>query len=300
MIDLHSHTWMSDGELSPDELCTRAISLGIQQLAITDHDTTAAHRQLNLQNNTDLQVLSGVEISTNWEGREVHIVGLLFDLENTGLNHLLKHQQILRKTRADDIGKQMLKAGMPGLMEYLKQLPCESVGRSHIASYLVQAGYVGTKQAAFSKYLGKRGRFQTSIPWCDIQQATDILRQAGGLTVLAHPDRYDFNRARLKRLMAMFAEAGGDAVEVSYSNLHPEKMSALAQQTIQAGLWASVGSDFHTPANSWMDLGRIRQLPSACATKAIWYHPRWNVALPANVPAGEHDKNDLPLTAPLQ
>jgi 3',5'-nucleoside bisphosphate phosphatase len=286
MIDLHSHTWMSDGDLSPDELCSRAIRLGIQQLAITDHDTTAAHRNLDPLHHPALQVLPGVEISTNWEGREVHIVGLLFDLENTALNNLLQHQQTLRKNRAADIGSQMLKAGMSGLMDYLQKLPCESVGRRHIASFLVQAGYVGNQQAAFTQYLGKRGRFQTSIPWCELQQATTILHQAGGLTVLAHPDRYGFNRARLKRLTAMFAEAGGDAIEVSYSNLHPEKMAALAQLTLQSGLWASVGSDFHTPANSWMDLGKVRRLPVDCASKAIWYHPRWNVALPANVPAG--------------
>lgn len=286
MIDLHSHTWMSDGELSPDKLCSRAVSLGIQQLAITDHDSTAAHRLVDPLKHPDLQILTGVEISTNWEGREVHIVGLLFDLENTELNKLLLHQQCLRKKRAEDIGSQMLRAGMPGLMDYLQKLPCESVGRSHIASFLVQAGYVGNKQAAFTKYLGKRGRFQTSIPWCDIQQATNTLRQAGGLTVLAHPDRYDFNRARLKRLTSMFAEAGGDAIEVSYSNLHPEKMAALSELTLQAGLWASVGSDFHTPENSWMDLGRVRRLPVDCADRAIWHHPRWSAALPANVPAG--------------
>lgn len=285
MIDLHSHTWFSDGDLSPTALVERAIQLGIRQLAITDHDSIAAHNELRSFISTELQLLSGVEISTNWEGREVHLVGLLFDLSNTALTSLLALQQQLRWSRAEDIGMQMEKAGMPGLFNYLQQMPCESVGRSHIAGYLVDAGHVGSKQQAFSKYLGKRGRFKTSIPWCDLQQATQILRQAGGLTVLAHPDRYDFNRARLKRLMSVFAEAGGDAVEVSYSNLHPEKMSALADQTMQAGLWASVGSDFHTPANTWMDLGRIRQLPANCAERAIWHNPRWSVALPAKLPA---------------
>ncbi|MDP3517229.1 MAG: PHP domain-containing protein [Pseudohongiella sp.] len=285
MIDLHSHTWLSDGDLSPLALAERAVQLGIRQLAITDHDSIAAHFALKTFVSNDFQLLTGVEISTNWEGREVHLVGLLFDLEDTALTSLLVQQQQLRWSRADNLGIQMEKAGMPGLSNYLQQLPCESVGRTHIAEYMVKAGYVGSKQLAFSKYLGKRGRFQTSIPWCDLQHATQILRQAGGLTVLAHPDRYDFNRARLKRLISVFAEAGGDAIEVSYSNLHPEKMSALAEHTLQAGLWASVGSDFHTPSNTWMDLGRIRQLPPSCAARAIWYHPRWNVALPANAPA---------------
>lgn len=285
MIDLHSHTWLSDGDLAPEELCARALTLGIRQLAITDHDSIGAHQQLRQFRDINLQLITGVEISTNWEGREVHVVGLLLDIDNPALKTLLLHQQNLRKMRAENIANQMQRAGIRGLQDYLDRLPCESVGRSHIASFLVDAGYVGSKQLAFTKYLGKRGKFQASIPWCDLQQATSIVRQAGGLSVLAHPDRYDFSRARLKRLMATFAESGGDAVEVSYSNLHPEKMSALAQQTLQSGLWASVGSDFHSPSNNWMDLGRIRQLPADCADRAIWYHPRWNIALPANVPA---------------
>lgn len=285
MIDLHSHTWLSDGELSPPQLIDRAITLGIQQLAITDHDSIGAHKMLAPFSHDTLQLLSGVEISTQWEGREVHIVGILFDLENPNLTSLLKRQQMHRRERAEDIARQLDKSGITGLMSYLNKLPCESVGRTHVASFLVEAGHVGSKQAAFSKYLGKRGRIQTSIPWCEVSEAVATIRAAGGLSILAHPDRYDFNRVKLRRLLAEFAEAGGDAVEVSYSNLHPEKLKALAERTLEAGLWASVGSDFHTPANAWMDLGRIRQLPANCASRAIWYHPRWSVALPANVPA---------------
>lgn len=285
MIDLHSHTYLSDGELSPQQLIDRAVALGIQQLAITDHDSVGAHRLLSPFQHDSLQLLSGVEISTQWEGREVHIVGILFDLDDQNLTSLLTRQQESRRIRAEDIARQLDSAGMTGLMAYLNKLPCESLGRTHIASFLVEAGYVGSKQSAFSKYLGKRGRIKTSIPWCEISDAVERIRAAGGLSILAHPDRYDFNRVKLRRLLAEFAEAGGDAVEVSYSNLHPEKLAVLAQATIEAGLWASVGSDFHTPSNAWMDLGRIRQLPANCAARAIWYHPRWSVPLPANVPA---------------
>lgn len=289
MIDLHSHTWFSDGELSPPQLIERATSLGIRQLAITDHDSIAAHRELAGFQHETLQLLSGVEISTQWEGREVHIVGILFDLDNSRLADLLARQQVLRRARAEDIARQLEKAGISGVMDYLNRLPCESLGRSHIASFLVDAGHVGSKQTAFSKYLGKRGRLHTSIPWCEVSEAVATIRAAGGLSIVAHPDRYDFNRVKLRRLLAEFAGAGGDAVEVSYSNLHPEKLSALAERTVEAGLWASVGSDFHTPSNAWMDLGRIRQLPAICTSRAIWYHPRWSVALPANVPAAAHD-----------
>lgn len=276
MIDLHSHTWLSDGELSPPQLVARAQALGVRQLAITDHDSITAHRQLPPLDPAMLDVLSGVEISTQWEGREVHIVGLLFDLDDVGLHQLLQGQQQLRRERSEDIARQLDKAGMTGLMAYLQQLPCESVGRSHVASFMVDAGYVASRQTAFSKYLGKRGRIRSQIPWCSVQQAVQTIQAAGGLSVIAHPDRYDLNRVKLQRLLAEFAEAGGDAVEVSYSNLHPEKLKLLAERALEAGLWASVGSDFHTPSNTWMDLGRIRQLPAACAERAIWHHPRWS------------------------
>ena len=286
MIDLHSHTWLSDGELSPAALVERAQQRGVRQLAITDHDSIAAHRELALQQlPSDLELLSGVEISANWEGREIHIVGLLIDLDDSGLNPLLTRQQQHRRERAADIGLQLERAGITGLASYLEQLPCESVGRSHIAGFLVESGHVGSKQQAFSKYLGKRGKLQTSVPWCSMEEAVSTLRAAGGISVLAHPDRYAFNRARLRRLLMEFAACGGDALEVSYSNLHPEKLAMLGALALETGLWASVGSDFHTPENSWMDLGRIRQLPPACAEKAIWYHPRWRAELPANVPA---------------
>lgn len=289
MIDLHSHTFMSDGELSPEALVARAQQLGIRQLAITDHDSIAAHRALAHRNldgkHSELALLSGVEISAHWEGREIHIVGLLFDLEDTALNHLLTQQQDLRRERAQDIALQLEKTGINGLMSYLAQLPCESVGRSHIADFLVKAGHVGSKQQAFTKYLGKRGKLNSSIPWCGVDDAVEAIRQAGGITVLAHPDRYAFNRARLRRLLNEFSASGGDALEVSYSNLHPEKLLMLGALATEAGLWASVGSDFHTPDNSWMDLGRIRQLPAVCADRAIWHHPRWSAELPANVPA---------------
>lgn len=281
MIDLHSHTYMSDGELSPQQLIDRALSLGIRQLAITDHDSVGAHRMLAPFHHDALQLLSGVEISTLWGGREVHIVGLLIDISNPSLNQLLNQQQELRRQRAADMASQLEKIGIRGLMDYLATLPCESVGRTHVASFLVDGGYAGSKQTAFSKYIGRNGRIKTRAEWCEIQQAVAAIRAAGGLSIIAHPDRYDFNRAKLRRLTAEFAEAGGDAVEVSYSNLHPQKLDLLAQHTIEAGLWASVGSDFHTPENTWMDLGRIRQLPENCASRAIWNHPRW-LAMTAN------------------
>ncbi len=276
MIDLHSHTWFSDGLLSPQALVQRAAELGIRQLAITDHDSVAAHRRLApIDIPTDLQLIAGVEISTLWDNREIHIVGLFVDIDDAPFNSLLQRQQEKRRQRALDIGVKLQKAGITGLEDYLTALPCEAISRNHIADFLIEGGHATSKQQAFSKHLGKRGRFHSTADWCSISEAVTAIRAANGIAVVAHPDRYKLNRVKLRRLLAEFSEAGGDALEVSYSNLHPDKMKVLADLCCEMSMWASVGSDFHTPHTTWMDLGRVRKLPAHCEDRALWLHPRW-------------------------
>ena len=276
MIDLHSHTWFSDGQLSPQDLISRAATLGISQLAITDHDSVAAHRSLAAADiPAGMQVITGVEISTLWDNREIHIVGLFVDTEDAQLNALLKQQQEKRRLRALDIGLKLQKSGITGLESYLAELPCEAISRNHIADFLIARGHASSKQQAFSKHLGKRGRFHSNADWCSIAEAVASIKAANGLSVVAHPDRYKLNKIKLRRLLAEFTEAGGDALEVSYSNLNPDTLKNLADLCCELDMWASVGSDFHTPDTTWMDLGRVRKLPAHCESRAIWLHPQW-------------------------
>jgi 3',5'-nucleoside bisphosphate phosphatase len=274
MIDLHSHTWFSDGQLSPAQLLTRAAELGLTHLAITDHDSIAAHRVAEPVP-SGLELIAGVEISTLWENKEVHIVGLMIDISSPELTLLLDQQQQKRRERALNIGRQLERAGICGLANYLSQLPCEAVGRNHIADFLISTGRAASKQQAFTKHLGHRGRYHEPADWCSIGDAVQAIKTAGGVAVVAHPDRYKLNKIKLKRLFEEFRDAGGEAIEVSYSNLHPEKLQLLANYCVSLGLRASIGSDFHSPDNTWMDLGRIRRLPSQCEEQAIWTHPRW-------------------------
>lgn len=276
MIDLHSHTWFSDGLLSPAQLLARAGELGLTHLAITDHDSIAAHCMAEpAPVPAGLELVAGVEISTLWENREVHIVGLMIDTSSAELLALLTQQQQKRRERALNIGRQLERAGICGLARYLSQLPCEAVGRNHVADFLINAGHASSKQQAFTKHLGQRGRYHEPADWCSVGEAVGAIKAAGGVAVAAHPDRYKLNKIKLKRLFEEFREAGGDAIEVSYSNLHPEKLQLLANHCVSLGLWASIGSDFHTPDNTWMDLGRIRRLPVQCEHRALWHHPRW-------------------------
>lgn len=279
MIDLHSHTWLSDGQLSPAQLIARAESVGVRHLAITDHDCTAAHTQIQsgaISVPPTMDIISGVEISTVWENQEIHIIGLLVETENAILDQLLERQQARRRDRAEAIGKKLERAGICGLSTYLRELPCQAVGRNHVADFLINQSVVNSKQQAFTRYLAKRGNAYVSASWCTIDEAITAIAAAGGVAVLAHPDRYPLSKPKFKRLVDEFCAAGGEAIEVSYSNLNPDVLKNLAVICAEKSLWASVGSDFHSPESTWMEMGRIRRLPEVCRDRAIWLHPRWS------------------------
>lgn len=151
------------------------------------------------------------------------------------------------------------------------------MGRLHIADFLVSQGKVSSKQQAFSKYLAKNGKAYVSAQWCSVGEAVTAIIDSGGVAAIAHPDRYTLSRPRFNRLIDEFVEAGGNGIEVSYSNLNPDVLANLARISREKSLWATAGSDFHSPHHHWMDLGKIRRLPEQCTEQAIWHHPRWQV-----------------------
>ncbi|MCB1649729.1 MAG: PHP domain-containing protein [Pseudomonadales bacterium] len=277
LADLHSHTHYSDGTLSPQALLARARERQVDWLAITDHDSTdALHllRECPPAQETP-RLIAGVELSTLWEGHEIHIVGLGFDIDHPGLQALLLRQQTLRRERMQAMDMNLQKAGHCGLMDYLNTLPCTSLSRNHVADFLIARGIVKSKDQAFKRFLGDRGRIASAAHWCSIGEAVDTLHAAGGLAVMAHPTRYRVGRMQFRRLLGEFAQSGGDGLEVSYSNLDPARMQHLATLCLEYGFWASTGSDFHHPGNQWMDVGRFRHLPGELAERAIWLHPGW-------------------------
>ena len=286
LADLHSHTFYSDGILAPETLVQRAANNHVTHLAITDHDTTdalaiaqAAARALNIN------LVKGVEISCLWQGREIHVVGLLINPQSPPLQELLTRQQSKRWQRAEAIDKKMqntnlggrLEDGSEGLTEHLKGLGCRSVGRAHIARYLIQQGLAKDMNQAFKRFLAKNKKLWVAAQWCSLEQALSAIHGAQGLAVLAHPSRYKLNRRQLVNLLDSFSGHGGDAMEVSYSNLPTTEMINLSELCRSQQLWASAGSDFHDPAKSWTDLGKFSPLSEAMTTdlKAIWQHPAW-------------------------
>ncbi|GHE79180.1 RNase RNM [Thalassotalea profundi] len=272
-VDLHSHTQCSDGGLTPEELIDRAVNFQLDVLAITDHDTTdgldIAKKHI-LDKNLPIQLIDGIEISTAWHSFEIHIVGLNIDKNSPALIELINQQQIAREQRAISIGEKLVKSGLPDIYEQAKVLAGNgSITRAHFAKVLFNQGYVSTMQGAFDKYIGKGKRAFVKPTWCTIETAIDVIHQAGGSSVIAHPIRYDMTAKWLRRLIIQFKEAGGDGLEVVLPQMNNEQRQRMLNYCLEYDLQASLGSDFHYPSK-WADLGKNLRLPENC--NPIWKH----------------------------
>ena len=271
IYDLHSHTTASDGLLTPEALVQRAVDMRVGTLAITDHDTVAgiaAAREEISRLQLPLRLISGVEISTLWENHEIHIVGLGVDEHHPALAAFLAQQSERRVQRAALIAERLEKALIPGALEGAMRLANGGeVTRGHFARFLVECGKANTMADVFKKYLAKGKTGYVPPQWCTIEQAIDVIHHSGGQAVLAHPGRYDLTAKWLKRLLAHFAESGGDAMEVAQCQQAPNERTQLASYAQQFNLLASQGSDFHMPC-AWIELGRKLWLPAG--VEPVW------------------------------
>ena len=271
LYDLHSHTTASDGYLTPAQLVQRAVEMRVGVLAITDHDTTAglaAAAATIAELSLSLQLVNGVEISTLWENHEIHVVGLGIETTHPAMVQLLAEQTERRHLRAHEIGVRLAKARIEGAFEGAQKLADGgAVTRGHFARYLVQIGMADNMAQVFKKYLAKGKTGYVPPQWCTIEQAIDVIHQSGGQAVIAHPGRYDLTAKWLKRLLAHFAEHGGDAMEVAQCQQAPHERSQLAKYAQEYQLLASQGSDFHQPC-SWIELGRKLWLPGG--VEPVW------------------------------
>lgn len=268
--DLHSHSTASDGMLEPVALVRRAVDQGVNVLALTDHDVldglTAAMTEAR---KTGLKLIPGVEISVTWESHVIHIVGLGIDPENPVLLQGLAALRQLREKRAEGIGMKLAKAGITGATEGARQLAGgQIVSRTHFARYLVNQGAVKDFKAAFKRYLKKGRPGYVHCDWVPLDEAVGWIIQAGGQAVIAHPARYSLSGTKLQLLVDDFKLAGGCALEVVTSSHNPADIRKMAQLANDNDLQSSVGSDFHTPDQSWAELGRIPPLPGGCTP--VW------------------------------
>jgi predicted metal-dependent phosphoesterase TrpH len=271
-IDLHSHTHYSDGHLSPKELIDRAHNMQVNVLAITDHDTVDGIQEaMDYQSaqKRSMQIMSGVEISTSWHNFDIHILGLNVNHNNAQFLARLDQQSKERDRRAQQMSDKLAKVGIENVFEDAKTLAGKGqITRAHFARVLVERRVVKDFEAVFKKYLGKGKKAHVKPQWVAIEEAVSWIQDAGGKAVLAHPGHYDMTSKWLKRLVAQFANAGGDGMEVVHSHLTPERKKMLADLASEHNLQASSGSDFHYP-NRWTELGKNLKLPEQLVP--IWH-----------------------------
>ena len=263
-IDLHSHSTASDGRLTPAELVRRAVAQRVDVLALTDHDTVAGLPEAAgtiAAENLPLRLIDGIELSTSWDALEIHVVGLHIDASSPELLAAISRQESARQARGVELGHRLAKQRIDNAYEGAMALANgASLTRAHFARYLVEAGHCNTQQKAFDHYIGRGGKAYVPHQWMSIAEAIQVIHASGGLAVLAHPGRYKLSTKWLKRLLLLFKESGGDAMEVSLPQQSPQDRANLGLWCREHQLLASVGSDFHAPT-SWQELGRNLWLP---------------------------------------
>jgi len=258
--DLHCHSTISDGTLTPETLAARAKANGVELWSLTDHDEIGGqHRAQAAAKALGLPYLTGTEISVTFANVTVHIVGLGFDPDHPAMVQGLAATRGGRGERAREMSDQLAKAGIPGAYEgALKYVGNpELISRTHFARYLVEAGACKDTNEVFRKYLteGKPG----FVPhrWASLGNAVGWIREAGGVAVIAHPARYDHSPTQEYALFSEFKAHGGQAVEVVTGSHSPSEYVKYADMAIEFGLAASRGSDFHSPEESHCDLGSL-------------------------------------------
>ncbi|GAB2534385.1 3',5'-nucleoside bisphosphate phosphatase [Simplicispira piscis] len=269
--DLHCHSVVSDGTLTPEVLAARAKANGVDLWALTDHDEVGGQQRAAAAAQAQgMAYLTGVEISVTFAHTTVHIVGLGFDASNIPLVQGLERTRGGRGERAREMAEQLAKAGIAGAYEgalHFVGNP-ELISRTHFARFLVEAGVCRDTNEVFRKYLieGKPG----FVPhrWASLGDAVRWITEAGGVAVIAHPARYRLSANEEFALFSEFKQHGGQAVEVVTGSHSAAEALSYAAMAKEFGLAASRGSDFHSPDESHTDLGTLPSLPAAL--QPVW------------------------------
>jgi len=269
-IDLHSHSTVSDGTLTPAQLVGYAAIRGVKVLALTDHDDVGGLAEADeAAREAGIRLIHGVEISVTWHGRTIHVVGLKITPDHAPLLAGLEGIRAGRELRAEAMAAGLESYGIQGSLEGARRYATRGIiGRTHFARYLVEQGHAKDVGAVFKKFLVKGKPGYVEHRWASLEDAVGWIVQSGGVAVLAHPGRYDLGRTNMALLLAEFRELGGQAVEVVTGSHTPDQYHHFARLSWQFGLMASLGSDYHGPGHGYMDMGRLPELPANCTP--VW------------------------------
>lgn len=262
--DLHCHSNVSDGTLSPEDVAERAHRNGVELWALTDHDEIGGqHRARDAAARLGMGYLPGVEISVSFAGKTVHIVGLGFDPDEPAIVQGLADTRGGRERRARDMAADLARVGIAGAFEgALKYVGNpDLISRTHFARYLVELGVCADPHEVFKRYLTEGKPGFVDHRWANLQDAVQWIVGAGGVAVIAHPGRYDFTPNEEYALFTEFKAHGGLGVEVVTGSHTVAEYGKYADMACEFGMLASRGSDFHDPNESHTDLGTLPGLP---------------------------------------
>jgi 3',5'-nucleoside bisphosphate phosphatase len=270
-VDLHCHSTVSDGFLSPAEVVRRAARNGVEMLALTDHDELGGLAEARAAaEEVGLRLIDGVEISVSWQGETVHIVGLDVDPQDASLQAGLAELRSGRDGRAERMAELLERVGIHGTLEGARRLAANPalVSRAHFARHLVQTGLMPNVQTVFMHYLVRGKPGFVDHEWASLDDAVGWIRNAGGVAVVAHPARCRLSAAGLTALFERFKDRGGEAIEVVSGAHDEDDIRRFARVARHYGFLASRASDFHGEHESPVDLGRAPPLPPDLAP--VW------------------------------
>lgn len=257
-IDLHVHSTKSDGSLTPSELVDLGIQKGLLAFALTDHDTTdGIDEAISYSQGKDIQVIPGIELSTEYNHRDIHMVGLGINHKSESfLNHVknfrdsreLRNEKMCKKLRDEagmDITYEALKASDPGAV----------ITRSHYAKYMLAHGYINALPEAFDKYIGDNCKYFVPREKITPAQAIELILSSGGTPVLAHPTLYHMTKKQIEELVKTLKDAGLVGIETIYSTYSKEEERFITSLAEKYSLKHSGGSDFHGAAKPKLEMG---------------------------------------------
>jgi hypothetical protein len=269
-VDLHNHSYYSDGFFSPAEVVKFAYEADCDLFSLTDHDTTEGIAEAQVEaDKLGVELINGVEISAFWRNMTIHVVGLGIDLNNDNLQEGLAFNQRLRKDRAEKIALGLWRSGIKDALEKTKSLSkTEMLTRTHFAQMLIKEGYCKDIKSVFRRYLTGKKPGGVRVEWKNFDEVVSWIHAAGGKAFIAHPFRYRMTHTKIKKMLSDFKEVLGDGLEVVTATSTDDEISIGSQWSKDYNLLATCGSDFHGWPNQRIHIGSLRDLPNP--EKAAW------------------------------
>lgn len=262
-IDLHVHSNVSDGTFSPTQVVERAVENNLSAIALTDHDTIngiseAIYASKMYKGTTkEIEIIPGIELSAAYHNKDIHILGLFIDYTNSLLCDTLKNVSEERNNRNEKMAKNLSDAGIYVDLQEMKKTEKNAVlTRAHFAKYLFEHGYAKTMQEAYHQYLGADGPYYVTRKYLTPQEAIQLIINANGLPILAHPVLYHFNQKDLDLLISTLKADGLVGIEAIYSSNTNEEENKMRTLAHRHKLLITGGSDFHGANKPSLDIGK--------------------------------------------